>query len=529
MEEETFQRNIDALRKGCPELAARIAVTDASPAAAVSAARSGLPTLAVQGEAGAHVFLHSRYDPDTEAARFIDQFPMKPLSVFILLGFGLGYHALKIFRRLPRESYMIVIEKDLSTLRAAMESVGMDDMLADPHVIWWVGMNAGDLYEFLRNFVDFYFTTQPVIVAHPACTTAFPGFYDEVRKGLGEFRQAASTMIRTGMILPRRNMENRICNVVHYVEGDGVEQLRDRFKGRPVIVASAGPSLRPGMEAIRKVKGRAIVLAVSTAYKALMNNGIVPDFTAVIDYNRISARYFENIPAGTGCPLICDPKASWEAVSAHAGPKVFFQDAMMSLLIGGTAPKGELDMGATVAHLVFFFAEYTGGDPIIFVGQDLAYPYNITHVPGTAIYDQWLPQVNRFNTYLMKEWESMMRLRPGATKVADVAGKQIYTDELMFSYLRDFDLLCANSGRRCINTSPAGARIRGTEHMRLDEAIERFCRDRLPADIAAYKNRPPEFVSARRAEAHKQLKARLKECGELESLYESALKLLRKA
>lgn len=529
MSSELLSRNLAVLARGNKELAAAIEAIGPDANVRVAKAADGLPTLSVVGEHGRTVWLHSRYEPAEEAKRLVEQFPLNPLSVFLLLGFGLGYHARQLFQNLPKESYLIIMEHNLAIMRAAFENSDFTDMLEDKRVMWWLGIKVDDVYPYLRGLVDMFFSAQPVIVPHPASMNAFPDFYDRVKKGIVDFVRAGTTMMRTGMILPRRNMENRIFNIRDYVAWDGVERFRNRFKGIAAIIVSAGPSLHENIETLRKAKGRAVIISVSTAYKALLNRGIRPDFTAVIDYNKISKRYFEGVPAESACPLICDPKASWEAIESHRGPKLFYQDGIMPVLLGGRVTRGELEMGATVAHLVFFFVHYTAADPIIFVGQDLAYPYNITHVPGTAIYDQWRAQVNRFNTYLMKEWEFILRLRPAAVKVADVRGNDIYTDELMFSYLRDFDVLCTSSGRKCINTSSAGAAIKGTEQMGLEEALEKYCRTTLPAGLVDCPPPAASDVAVRTRTARDELEKRLKECNRLDSLYEDALNLLRKA
>jgi hypothetical protein len=529
MTDDLLSKNLAALAKENYALAAAIETLSPDGNLTVTKAADGLPTLSVTGETGGNVWLHSRYKPAVEAKRLIERFPRNPLSTFLLLGFGLGYHARELFRTLPKESYLIILERDLAVVRAAFSNIDFSDMLADNRVMWWLGIRPDDVYPYLRGLVDMFFTAQAVIVPHPASMSAFPDFYGCVKKGIADFVRAGTTMMRTGMILARRNMENRIYNIHDYVAGPGVEQFRDRFKGVPAIIVSAGPSLQESIETLRKAKGRAVVISVSTAYKALLNHGIAPDFTAIIDYNKISRRYFEAVPVEDACPLICDPKASWEAIESHPGPKLFYQDQIMSILLGGQVTKGELEMGATVAHLVFFFAQYTGADPIIFVGQDLAYPYNVSHVPGTMIYDHWRSQVNRFNTYQMKEWEFILRLRSTATKVTDVLGHDIYTDELMFSYLRDFDMLCSCSGRKCVNTSSAGARIGGTDQMPLGEALAKYCSNALAPGLTDYPQPDAADVAARRRMACDELKKRLKECDGLGSHYEDALKLLRKA
>jgi spore maturation protein CgeB len=57
-------------------------------------ARSGVPTLRVNG-----IFLHSRYDPEQEAARLIDSAGLDPQCPVAVAGMGLGYHVAELVRR----------------------------------------------------------------------------------------------------------------------------------------------------------------------------------------------------------------------------------------------------------------------------------------------------------------------------------------------------------------------------------------------------------------------------------------------
>ena len=63
------------------------------------------------------------------------------------------------------------------------------------------------------------------------------------------------------------------------------------------------------------------------------------------------------------------------------------------------------------AHLAFYLTKYLGCDPIIFVGQDLAYTGHVFYVPGVEIHRSWRSELNRFHTMEHKEWERIVRNR----------------------------------------------------------------------------------------------------------------------
>ena len=51
----------------------------------------------------------------------------------------------------------------------------------------------------------------------------------------------------------------------------------------PAIIVSAGPSLNENIEELKKAKNKAFIIAVDTAMKPLLRNGIIPDMYAIID------------------------------------------------------------------------------------------------------------------------------------------------------------------------------------------------------------------------------------------------------
>ncbi len=524
-----LQHNLDFLRPTVPHMVKLLEGLPPSGNVHVEMARSGSPTAAVTCEDGRVVWLHSRYDPEKEAESFVAEFKVPTLQSFLVLGLGLGYHLLALLRRASTEARFFVFEPDLHVFREALRANDLVPLFRGGRCIVFAGPLAEDAYACLRNRIEEVMSGEVTIVPHAPTRSAYPDWFDRSFRGISDFVKSGVTIFRTSMILPRKNTLNRMHNLPDYVSTPGIEVYEKRFRGYPAIVVSAGPSLAGNIHLLAQAKGKAVIIAVSTSLKALLARGVVPDFAALLDYHRISKRYFEGIPLDQCAPLVCDPRASWESAEAYAGPKVFSNDDTMNLLVKGLKiQKGVFLGGATVAHLAFGFACYVGADPIIFVGQDLSFPWNITHVPGTAIYTQWHAEVNRFHTYEMKEWDHMLRYRPKMHRIEDVFGNPVYTDEGMFSYLKDFDMLCPACGRTVIDATEGGARIKGTEVMTLAETLARYATREIPSErfalTQATEGERREKLFAGKAE----LEGLLEDCDGMERVLSRALKGLRK-
>ena len=63
------------------------------------------------------VFLHSRYDPRTEAARLVDAADLDPKRPVLVVGLGLGYHVLEL---LTRGMTVAVVEPEPAVAKLAL-------------------------------------------------------------------------------------------------------------------------------------------------------------------------------------------------------------------------------------------------------------------------------------------------------------------------------------------------------------------------------------------------------------------------
>ena len=224
------------------------------------------------------------------------------------------------------------------------------------------------------------------------------------------------------------------------------------------------------------MEANAVLIAVQTTLQPLLEIGCRPHFVTSLDYHEICTRFFEKLPSGIGTELIAEPKTTPRVLEMMTGPvsligNDFAEALLRELNLGKTA----LTSGATVAHLAFYLAEHLGCDPIIFVGQDLGFSDGLCYTPGTSYEDVWRPELGRFCTLEMKQWEQIVRDRPILRQIPDYQGRPMYTEERLFTYLLQFERDFGKCKSKIIDATEGGALKRGTTVMTLSEAIGRFC------------------------------------------------------
>jgi hypothetical protein len=316
-------------------------------------------------------------------------------------------------------------------------------------------------------------------------------------------------------------------NLASYVSTPPIDILRDRFAGNPAVVISAGPSLSRNIEGLAALKGRAVLCAVQTAVKPLMKRGIVPDFVTSLDFHEMSRKFFEGV-AGLGeAHLVAEPKATWHVIDKYPGPVSLLDNSWARLVIGDElGARDGLKAGATVAHLAFYLASYLGCDPIIFVGQDLAFTGHVFYIPGVEIHQAWRSELNRFCTIEQKEWDRIARNRPILRRVPGVDGTGLYTDELLLTYLEQFEKDIAEVPARVVDATEGGARIRGAEVMSLKAAAGRFCREKIDPARFAYRQTTRWHDSVRLPAARDELAERIEELDDAVRTCDEFLSLL---
>ncbi len=71
----------------------------------------------------------------------------------------------------------------------------------------------------------------------------------------------------------------------------------DRYKNRPAVIVSAGPSLRKNKHLLKGLREQAAIIAVQTTLQPLLEMGVEPHFVTSLDYHEICTRFFEKLPS----------------------------------------------------------------------------------------------------------------------------------------------------------------------------------------------------------------------------------------
>jgi hypothetical protein len=469
------QKNLAALRESDEDLSATLEETlaswsgEAESTLCPSTGPKGAITLVARDDQG-EFRLHSPYDPVTEAERQLKKITQgRPSNeVPVIVGFGLGYiveqtAAATWFKR------AVVLEPNEGDFLLALGLRDLSGLLRNERLSFVVGHDASaSAVQISRALAKRqHYAWHPWIT--PAMARRHLAFSKECFKDLSSTLTVVQTTARTKYSKSQLFQDNAIENLPDICGSRGVSEFEGVWADKPVVVVAAGPSLDKQMAALKEVSGRILLIAVGQAWRSLRAAGIVPEFVVSVDPNQVMLAHFEGVePAGEW--LIADSCCYPEILSMFyprliVGHATEDREVMFDALCG---PRGGLRSGGSVANSAFSFAMTMGANPVILIGQDLAFTGGRSHVEG--------------NVY-GKNYAGDLARQRGMRPVAGYYDDEVYTNSQMDAYRLWFESQAViNEDLTLINATEGGAKIKGAEQMPFSEVIARYAED-APGDL----------------------------------------------
>jgi hypothetical protein len=460
-------RNIQLLAEKQPELAQRL--KDALGKGAgneikVYPSKKGGPAAEIP-TANGPMHLCSRYDPITEARRLTSSYKIAKTVNVVAVGFGMGYHIEELARQSDQRDVVLVVEKSLDIFCAAIKSRDLSWLIKRPNISFSIDEGPMKIFGALKYHSLTIKANGISLVKHPPSVKLFENYYQQVFKTIDDIYVWASVNINAQINSGKHYTANIIRNLPEVARLPGIGNLFGAFDGKPGIVVAAGPSLNKNISLIKEAKNRAVIIAVDTALKPLLNHGIRPDFVVSIDFTPHNERYFTQIDTEGLC-LVSDCEIYPPILKNFEGRKFISNipdKAICAWYTSVIGDRGSMGKGLSVAHTAFELAFNFGCDPIVLTGQDLAYTGGLSHAAGTSM--------------------ARVEEREATLEIGDIFGRPVSTSISMNVFLKHLEELIADCyGKRefkCIDATEGGAKIRGTGLMPLEHVLAEYCRGEI--------------------------------------------------
>lgn len=430
--------------------------------------KSGRPTVRVRSTRGQAVYLHSSVNPDKEAERFAAGIEVEPGTVLIVNGLGLGYFVEALLAKVDEKVPLFIIEPDRELFYAAMKIKDLRPIITCSQVYIFVGDSENDVRTSFYYFFDAARYSDIRTIGLSGHQTVYSDFFRKISRLAWDALNVKLLNLVTVIKLGPDMMTNGILNLVKYYTHPGVNTLFNQFKDVPAIVVSAGPSLNKNIHLLKEAKGKALIIAVGTAVKALQKQGIEPDFIVTIDPHLLNYEHFKGVNTKDAA-LIVDLQAHHLILEDYQGPMFVAGDKTLLKWFGNSFEyKGYMESGGSVANSAFSMAYNMGANPIVLVGQDLAYGRDgHSHAHGTNYQDT----VVSFS-------DEDLSAGPDFLKVKANDGGQVITNRSFYQFMYFFEhWIRSYSDRKYINATEGGAYIEGTQVATLREVVDQYCQN----------------------------------------------------
>ncbi|WP_035039902.1 6-hydroxymethylpterin diphosphokinase MptE-like protein [Desulfovibrio sp. X2] len=94
------------------------------------------------------------------------------------------------------------------------------------------------------------------------------------------------------------------ANLSAYLRHPSIAALKDALAGETAVLVAAGPDMERRLPLLRRLRERAVIIAVHRALPVLLKNGVHPHFTVINDSSMAAGAFFDRLPERVPSTLV---------------------------------------------------------------------------------------------------------------------------------------------------------------------------------------------------------------------------------
>lgn len=456
---EFYNSNLESLKQKNTNLYNRILKTEETLAVEkeneiyIEEARNGSSILSMC-IGGCKVSLNSRYNPEHEAKMWVKGFLWNGYeNVFLMFGLANGTYIRELIKE-KNVNKILIYEPSKELFYFVLHHFDMKDILESEKVLLSVEGLGEEIFQYyLETTLNIRNMRTVQRGTYPYYKELFYESYKKYLKIIGVVDREKNVDFNTIQHFWNTWLENYCINLIFIRHTTIFEEAVSVFdKNQPVIIVSAGPSVKDELEGLKAAKNHIPILAVDRIVDFLMDNGVEPDGIFTIDAQYRKALI--NVERVSHIPIVMGPTSSYEITKNHRGKKIWFSDYkfLTDVFLKLGKKIKQYETGTTVSSMAFAAFMGEGYKEIILVGQDLSYDGEFSHAGGVK---EELP-------YMRKEYD-----------IQGIHGTTVRTRDDWYTMLRWYNAILARHPEvKVYDAKSHGAKIMHTVNIRLKEYVE---------------------------------------------------------
>lgn len=433
-------------------------------------AKNNFPTLKVND-----IYLHSKYDPLTEAKRVVD-FLLKDkeeLDVIIIFGAGLGYIPRILYKEFIKKSnrrilpYLVYIEADLRCFFTSLNLFDWKDALQSENFKIFLCPDKEQIGNFLQSIptkkIRYYF--------HRPSYSLNSEYYRNLLRHIEVILDRKDMNNATLSRFQKVWTHNFILNLPFFLRSNYFKKLKNIAEGATSILVAGGPTVEKVLNFLKEYQNYAIIIAVDTVFKYLIQNSIKPDILITIDPQYWNYKYLENIKLDD-IIIVTDSSVYYKILRLTDIKNYFIGSSifpMAKFFEENNEERGIIAAGGSVATTAFDVARFIGSSCIILTGLDLGYPNRMTHFKGAFFESQFIAISDFFNSAETLSFNYLTHVPLKTTKSTN--NQTIYTDQKMLLFKNWFEREISITGCEVILPDLGGSLIEGAKVLPLEKIL----------------------------------------------------------
>ena len=410
--------------------------------------------------------LNSKYNPKEASMQYVSQFEKDcSYSVFFLLGFGEGRSIEALAQTLDETMTLIVYEPSAAIFQKTLETFDYTELLKKKNV-YLIVESENMLQDYLESGISFNNIRMMRLGILPNYDSIYPKECKHMLETMIYFMNKTKIYRNTIYNFRDEFAAHALSNMYDYLWQTDTHYLKECLAKEdlsdvPAIIVAAGPSLNKNVQELKRAKGKALILVVDAALRAVVNAGITPDLGMTVDA-RVADRFFEGIDIST-FPFVFEAISREEIVKRHTG-KHFYDEFPCNMFAKAVIEKkgyvlDDILTGGSISTSAFSLVKALGFKKIVFIGQDLAFTGGQSYNSGLKMDE--------------KENEQHQKKRV-IVQVKGNDGTMLDTDYQMDMYRKwiENEILKLPEDITVINATEGGAKIEGAKVMTLKEVID---------------------------------------------------------
>ena len=410
---------------------------------------------------GVQYLLFDHEDPIGQAYKWIEKYIDPANKVEIVFGCGFGFHLEALLTSFKNKT-VIVVEPDISLFCEILKVRNLEPVIMKGRI--YVDENINTVINEINPL--FWDKREGGIQCEPfeVYATMFDRPWDELREKFIKHVENFIVDISTRKYFGELWIKNNIQNAEKISETSNAFGLLGKFSGIPGILVSAGPSLDKNIHLLKGLKDKCIIMAAGTAARILDNYGMEPHFMVAVDAGEDEADIHRAVKS-RDIYFIYSNQVAPKSVEVYPGPKFLINypvDLYTAYFLEFAGIKSDFILtGPSVSNTSFDLLCRMGCNPVIMVGQDMAYTGGILYAGKDKGFNMESVKDPQQSGYILTE---------------DIYGNEVYTTMAFNAIKYWFEGYIETLGGNVdfINATEGGQNIKGARNAKLTDVIKEF-------------------------------------------------------